>query len=51
MQKRCVRPSMQVFVLPESMPYVDAAALGLAYQTAYFALLDRGQYGLAKSCW
>jgi NADPH2:quinone reductase len=37
-------PEHQVFVLPESMPYPDAAALGLGYQTAYFALLDRGQY-------
>jgi NADPH2:quinone reductase len=37
-------PEHQVFVLPESMSYPDAAALGLAYQTAHFALLDRGQY-------
>ncbi len=37
-------PENQVFVLPESIPFPDAAALGLAYQTAHFALLDRGQY-------
>jgi NADPH2:quinone reductase len=37
-------PENQVFVLPNSMPFSDAAALGLAYQTAHFALLDRGQY-------
>jgi NADPH2:quinone reductase len=37
-------PENQVFVLPDSMPFPDAAALGLAYQTAHFALLDRGQY-------
>ena len=37
-------PENQVFVLRESISFPDAAALGLAYQTAYFALLDRGQY-------
>jgi NADPH2:quinone reductase len=37
-------PEHQVFVLPENMPYPDAAGLGLVYQTAYFSLLDRGQY-------
>jgi len=37
-------PEHQVFVLPKRMPFSDAAALGLAYQTAHFALLDRGQY-------
>jgi len=37
-------PEHQVFVLPERMSYPDAAALGLVYQTAHFALLDRGQY-------
>ncbi|MDY7579132.1 NADPH:quinone oxidoreductase family protein [Herbaspirillum sp. RTI4] len=31
-------------VLPESMSFTDAAAMGLAYQTAYFALLDRGGF-------
>jgi NADPH2:quinone reductase len=37
-------PESQVFVLPEDIPFPDAAALGLTYQTAHFALLDRGQY-------
>ncbi len=37
-------PENQVFVLPERIPFPDAAALGLAYQTAHFALRDRGQY-------
>ncbi|HTS53964.1 MAG TPA: NADPH:quinone oxidoreductase family protein [Burkholderiales bacterium] len=37
-------PQQQVFVLPESIAFLEAAALGLAYQTAHFALLDRGQY-------
>lgn len=39
-----VVPQQQCFVLPEPMPFVIAAAMGLAYQTAYFALIDRGQY-------
>jgi NADPH2:quinone reductase len=30
--------------LPDGMPFEHAAALGLAYQTAYFALTDRGGY-------
>ncbi len=32
------------FVMPDSMPFTDAAAMGLAYQTAHFALVERGQY-------
>jgi len=41
-------PEHQVFVLSEKMPYPDAAVLGV-YQTAYFALLDRGQYRAGES--
>lgn len=33
----------QTFSLPDGMPLVDAAAMGLVYQTAYLALVDRGQ--------
>ncbi|WP_254661861.1 NADPH:quinone oxidoreductase family protein [Burkholderia sp. CCA53] len=32
------------FVLPDSMPFDDAAAMGLVYQTAYFALVERGGF-------
>ncbi len=32
------------FIIPDSMSFVDAAAMGLAYQTAYFALVERGAY-------
>jgi NADPH2:quinone reductase len=32
------------FVIPDSMPFTDAAAMGLVYQTAHFALLERGGY-------
>jgi hypothetical protein len=42
-------PENQVFVLPDSMPFSDRAALGLAYQTAHFALIDRGQYRLGET--
>jgi NADPH2:quinone reductase len=31
-------------VLPDSMSFVDAAAMALVYQTAHFALIDRGQF-------
>jgi NADPH2:quinone reductase len=37
------------FVLPDTMSYSDAAAMGIAYQTAYFALMDRGQYRSGES--
>ena len=32
------------YPLPDDMSFVDAAAMGMVYQTAYFGLLDRGQY-------
>ncbi|MBU9211005.1 NADPH:quinone oxidoreductase family protein [Burkholderia multivorans] len=32
------------FVLPDSMPFDDAAAMALVYQTAYFALVERGGF-------
>lgn len=32
------------FVLPDAMPFNEGAALGLVYQTAHFALIDRSQY-------
>src|ERR1700690_2889368 len=31
-------------VIPDAMPFEEAAAMGLAYQTAHFALLERGLY-------
>lgn len=36
-------------VLPDSMSFTDAAAMGLAYQTAYFALVDRGGFRPGES--
>jgi NADPH2:quinone reductase len=32
------------FVIPDSMSFTDAAAMGLVYQTAHFALVERGMY-------
>jgi NADPH2:quinone reductase len=32
------------YVIPEAMSFAEAAAMGLAYQTAHFALLDRGRF-------
>jgi NADPH:quinone reductase len=32
------------YVLPEAMSFTEAAAMGLAYQTAHFALIDRGRF-------
>ncbi|MDF1791539.1 MAG: NADPH:quinone oxidoreductase family protein [Thalassobaculaceae bacterium] len=34
----------QCFALPDGMAFTDAAAMGLVYQTAWFALLDRGGF-------
>lgn len=34
----------QCFALPDDMAFTDAAAMGLVYQTAWFALLDRGGF-------
>lgn len=39
-----VAPATWVHRMPEAMPFTDAAAMGLVYQTAYFALLERGAY-------
>src|SRR3546814_5598420 len=32
------------YVIPDEMYYAAAAAMGLVYQTAHFALVERGQY-------
>ena len=38
-------------LLPGAMSFIDGAAMGLAYQTAYFALVERGGFAPAKLCW
>jgi NADPH2:quinone reductase len=40
--EKCVVPQAYCHVLPDRMSYTDAAAMGLTYLTAYFALLERG---------
>jgi NADPH2:quinone reductase len=32
------------YVIPNAMSFTDAAAMGLVYQTAHFALIERGQF-------
>lgn len=42
--QRCVVPQMNCYPMPDDMSYADAAAMGLTYATAHFALMERGQY-------
>ncbi len=42
--QRCVVPQMNCYPMPERMSFADAAAMGLAYPTAHFALVERGQF-------
>jgi len=37
------------FRIPDSMSFEDAAAMGLVYQTAYFALVERGGFQKGES--
>lgn len=37
-------PQASAHKIPVEMPFADAAAMGLVYQTAYFALTDRGGF-------
>lgn len=41
--ERVNAPAARCFVIPEAISFEQAAAVGLAYQTAYFALRERGQ--------
>jgi NADPH2:quinone reductase len=41
--EQAVVPQHECYILPDSIPFDQAAALGIAFQTAYFALLDRAQ--------
>ena len=42
--QKCVVREKNCHVMPASMSYADAAAMGLVYLTAHFALVERGQY-------
>jgi NADPH:quinone reductase len=39
----CVLPENQSIKIPASLPFEEAAAMALVYDTAYFALKDRGR--------
>lgn len=40
--ERICAPAGLCFAMPEAMPFEVGAAIGLVYQTAYFALVERG---------
>ena len=42
--QRCVVPQQNCYLMPDAMSYADAAAMGIAWPTAHFALIERGQY-------
>lgn len=42
--QRCVVPQLNCYPMPAAMSYVDAAAMGLTYATAHFALVERARY-------
>lgn len=39
----------QTYKLPDGLSFQSAAAMGLVYQTAYFALIERGQYSRGET--
>lgn len=41
---QALAPADWVHPIPDDMPFVDAAAMGLSYQTAYYALVVRGRF-------
>ena len=42
--QKCVVREKNCHVMPDHMPYSDAAAMGLVYLTAHFALVERARY-------
>ena len=42
--QKCVVNQQTCYPMPDAMSYADAAAMGIAYPTAHFALVERGQY-------
>jgi len=42
--QKCVVAQHNCYPMPESMSFADAAAMGIAYPTAHFAIVERGQY-------
>jgi len=42
--QKCVVTQNNCYPMPDNMSFADAAAMGIAYPTAHFALVERGQY-------
>jgi len=42
--EQIVAADEHAYVMPGAMGFTEAAAMGLAYQSAHFALIDRGQF-------
>jgi len=42
--QNCVVPQVNCHLMPATMSFAEAAAMGLTYLTAYFALVERGLY-------
>lgn len=42
--ERCVVPELNCYAMPPTMSFADAAAMGLTYGTAHFALVERARY-------
>jgi NADPH:quinone reductase len=42
--EKCVVRAVNCHVLPDSMSFADAAAMGLTYLTAHFSLVERARY-------
>jgi len=47
--EKVLSPEATVYRMPDSLGFEEGAALGLAYQTAHFALVDRGAYRPGES--
>lgn len=42
--EQAIAPEKHCYNFPESMSFTQAAAMGIVYQTAHFALIDRAQF-------
>ncbi|MHA6730218.1 NADPH:quinone oxidoreductase family protein [Devosia sp. A369] len=47
--QKVAAPARYCFPIPDDVPCITAAALGLVYQTAYFALTDRAALGAGET--
>lgn len=47
--ERVAAPAAQCFKLPASMPFVEAAAMALVYDTSWFALRDRARLQVGET--